>query len=64
MNGKYGEYIQVRYISNLTKTGFKKGYIYDATFLKNDPLNKWYVIKDYTGEEYAYPRSWFEVVEE
>ncbi len=63
MNGKYGEYINVRFISKQEKTGFKKGQIYKATFLKSDPKKIWYIIKDSDGEEYAYPREWFEVVE-
>ena len=63
MNGKYGEYITVRFISNQERTGFKKGQLCKATFLKSDPGKKWYIIADHAGEEYAYPREWFEIVE-
>lgn len=61
-SGKYGEYIKVKFVSSKMNTGFILNHIYDATFLKNDPQNKWYVIKDSVGEEYAYPRTWFEIV--
>ena len=63
MSGKYGDYITVRFISTQEKTGFEKGQICKATFLKTDPREKWYIIEDRDGEEYAYPREWFEVVE-
>lgn len=62
MNGKYDDYIKVKFISDKSNTGFIKNQVYDATFLKNDPQEKWYVIKDSFGEEYAYPREWFEVI--
>lgn len=62
MGGKYGDLIRIRFVSDIPNTGFVKGKVYDATFLKKDPHEKWYVIKDSSGEEYAYPRSWFEQV--
>ena len=64
MNGKYGDYIKVKYVSDKQYTGFEKGQVVEATFLKSDPRGIWYVIPDPDGEEYAYPRSWFEEVNE
>ena len=54
--------LKVRFVSD-DKYGFKNGEIYDAieghgTFAGVKML----CIKDASGEEYAYPASWFEIL--
>ena len=64
MNGEYGQKIRVKYIGERTYE-FDPGDIVEAGFLKNDPFDRWYVIKGRDGEdEYAFPRSLFDVVSE
>ena len=43
---------------------FDTGEIVEAFELKKDPKKKWFVIPDEDGEEYAYPRRWFKILEE
>lgn len=58
MNG-----IKVKYIKE-NAYGFVKGEIYDA-FLAKSKFGKTEMIciVDNSGEEYAYPVSWFEIIE-
>lgn len=63
MKNKSREHIKVKYVGE-SCFEFDKGQILYATFLKKDPKGLWYVIKSLRdGEEYAFPRSLFEVVE-
>ena len=57
--------IKAKYIGKDGKYGFVRGEIYDAYEIKGDVPNKEDIIAvvDRHGEEYAYPKEWFEIVE-
>ncbi len=54
---------KVEYIGP-TPYEFETGEIAEALEVRNDPDNKWFRITDEDGEEYAYPRRWFKILEE
>lgn len=57
------EVLKVRFVSE-DKYGFKKGEIYDAIEGKGTFAGvKMLCITDISGEEYAYPASWFERID-
>lgn len=57
--------IKVKYIGENGKYGFVFGELYDAYEIKGAVPNKEKIlgVVDKYGEEYAYPKNWFEVVE-
>ena len=63
-NGKNGNKIKAKFIGE-DKYGFVKGKIYDGFIPKTQikGINLISIVDDY-GEEYGYPASWFEIVEE
>ncbi|MBQ9428610.1 MAG: hypothetical protein IJU41_03590 [Clostridia bacterium] len=55
--------LKVRFVSE-SKYGFEKGRIYEAIEGKGTFGGvKMLCIKDISGEEYAYPASWFEILD-
>ena len=58
--------IRVKYISEKSRYGFVYGEIYDGYKIKGAVPQKEKIISviDKFGEEYAYPKEWFEIVEE
>ena len=59
MSGK----VRVKFIAD-DKHGFVKGNIYDGYLIKSQVPHKDEIISvmDKHGDEYAYPKSWFEIV--
>ena len=59
-NGK----IKVKYIGKEGKYGFKNGNVYDAYEMKSNIKNASDMIGvvDDFGEEYAFPKEWFEIL--
>lgn len=51
--------IKVKYIGK-DRADIRNGDIYDASEVRDDP--RYYGIVDRSGEEYAYPKSFFEIV--
>jgi hypothetical protein len=58
--------IKVKYIGENGKYGFAFGEFYNAYEIKGNVPNKKDIIAvvDKHGEEYAYPKEWFEIVEQ
>ena len=58
--------IKVKYIGEDGKYGFVFGDYYNAYEIKGAVPNKEKIlgVVDKYGEEYAYPKNWFEIVEE
>lgn len=54
---------KVEYIGP-TPYEFDTGEIAEAFEVRDDPDNKWFGIADEDGEEYAYPRRWFKILEQ
>lgn len=54
---------KVEYIGP-TPYEFDTGEIAEAFEVRDDPDNKWFRIADEDGEEYAFPRRWFKILEE
>lgn len=54
--------IKVKYLGGYDYLCLKEGDVYEAYELTDD--TRFYAVKDMSGEFYAYPKGYFEVVEE
>lgn len=63
MNGDTEKRIKVKYIGRNCYE-FDHGDIVEAGFLKSGPIDKFYAIRSRDGEDYAFPRQLFEIVED
>jgi hypothetical protein len=55
--------IKVKYILDKPNGDFQKGIIYDVRRPKCSNAEKWLAYTDKHGDHYAYPSSWFEIIE-
>ena len=55
---------KVKFVAEDKTKEFKKGDILNAFLPPDDSSGKWYGITNRWGENYGYPASWFEIVEE